>query len=142
MNAQTYLYFNGRCEEALAFYAGALGAEVLYVMRYKEGPPKLIPPGGEELIFHSTLRIGDTLINLSDDMRSERGPFGGFALLLHAGNDHEAERFFGRLADHGTVQMPMASVPWASSYGIVKDRFGMVWKVQAGGAAAPRSPSS
>jgi PhnB protein len=142
MNAQTYLYFNGRCEEALEFYAGALGAEVLYVMRHKDGPPKLIPPGGEELIFHSTLRIGDTLISLSDDMRSERGPFGGFAILLHAGNDQEAERLFAKLADQGTVQMRMASVPWASSYGIVRDRFGIVWKVQAGGAAPSQSLST
>jgi len=133
MNAQTYLFFNGRCEEALKFYRDAVGAEILYLMRYKEGPPKLIPPDGEELIYHATLRLGDTRINLNDDMKSERGPFGGFAILLHADTEGEAELFFARLGEGGTVQMPMTSVPWASRYGIIEDKFGIVWKVQSGG---------
>jgi len=132
MNAQTYLFFNGRCEEALTFYADAVDAAVLYLMRYKDGPPELILPGGEELIFHSTLRLGDTLLNLSDDMKAERGSFGGFAILLHADSDDEAERFYAGLTEGGTVQMAMTSVPWASKYGIVEDKFGIVWKVQAG----------
>jgi len=65
-------------------------------------------------------------------MKAERGSFGGFAILLHADSDDEAERFFARLTDGGTVQMSMTSVPWASKYGIVEDKFGIVWKVQAG----------
>jgi len=133
MNAQTYLFYNGRCEEALKFYADAIGAEVLYLMRYKEGPPELIPPEGETLIFHSTLRIGDTLLNLSDDMNAERASFRGFAILLHADSDEEAEQFFAGLREGGAVQMAMTSVPWASRYGIVEDKFGILWKVQAGG---------
>ena len=132
MNAQTYLFFNGHCEEALGFYHAAIGAETLYLMRFSEGPPPLIPPGGEEKIFHATLRIGDTVLNACDDMKSERGPFGGFAILLHADTDEAAERFFLGLSGGGSVQMPMTSVPWASRYGIVEDRFGIVWKVQAG----------
>jgi PhnB protein len=131
MNAQTYLFFPGRCEEALNFYSDAVDAEVLYLMRYKEGPPELIPPSGEELIFHSTLRLGDTLVNLSDDMKPERAAFASFAILLHADSDDDAERFFAGLTDGGTVQMAMTSVPWASRYGIVEDKFGIVWKVQA-----------
>ena len=133
MNAQTYLFFNGRGEEALKFYADALGAEVQFVMRYKEGPPKLIPLGGEEKIFHATMRIGSSLINLSDDMKREHGAFDGFAMLLHADSDGEAALFLARLTEGGKVQMPMMTVPWASSYGIVKDKFGMMWKVQSGG---------
>ena len=131
MNAQTYLFFGGRCEEALKFYSDALGAEVLYVMRYKDGPPKLIPPGGKDLIFHATLRLGETLINLNDETKAENTAFGGFAILLHADTDVEAERLFAKLADAGTIKMAMASAPWASRYGIVEDKFGILWKVQS-----------
>jgi PhnB protein len=135
MNAQTYLYFAGNAAEALERYSAALGAEVLFVMRYKDGPRELAPPGAAEQIYHATVRLGDTLINLSDDPRSERGSFGGFALLLHADSDAEADRLFARLSGRGTVQLAMMTVPWASRYGIVRDEFGIVWKIQAGGAA-------
>jgi len=135
VNAQTYLYFAGNAARALERYSAALGAEVLFVMRYKDGPREFAPPGGSEQIYHATLGVGDTLINLSDDPRSERGTFGGFALLLHADSEAEADRLFARLSDQGTVQLAMMTVPWASRYGIVKDEFGIVWKIQAGGAA-------
>jgi len=134
VNAQPYLSFNGRCEEALKFYHDAVGAETVFLMRFKDGPPKLIPPGGEELIYHATMRIGDSVLNLNDDLKCERGPFGGFAMLLHADTEGEAELFFTRLREGGAVLMQMTAVPWASRYGIIKDKFGMVWKVQSGGA--------
>jgi PhnB protein len=133
MNVQTYLFFDGRCEEALDFYRRALDAEVLYLMRYKEGPQSLIPPDGEEKVFHATMRIGETLMNLSDDLRGERGSFGGFALLVHLDSDEKAEQVFEALLSGGRMELAMDTTFWASRYGIVTDRFGVTWKVQSGG---------
>lgn len=136
MNVQTYLFFDGECETALDFYCGALGAEVICLVRYKDGPAELMPPGGEVKIFHATMRIGDTLINCSDDLRHERGRFGGFVLLAHLDGDEAAEEVFHALSDGGKVEMALQKTFWASRYGIVTDRFGVTWKVQSSDLAA------
>ncbi len=132
MNLQTYLFFGDCCEEAIRFYEGAVGARCEFILRYKDGPPALIPLNGEELIFHATLAIGDTRINMSDDSERAAIGFGGFAFLLHLDADSDAELAHANLAVGGEVQMPMAQVPWASQYGIVLDRFGVLWKIQSG----------
>ena len=131
MNVQTYLFFNGDAQAAIEQYEAVLGAETQFLMKYKEGPPALMLPGSEEKVFHATLRIGETTLNLSDDLKGERGPFGGFALLVHLDSDAEAERVFAAMAAEGAVHLPMAETFWASRYGIVTDRFGVTWKVQA-----------
>jgi len=133
MNVQTYLFFDGRCEAALDLYRSAFGAEVTYLMRFKDGPAELIPDGGEDKIFHATMRIGDTLINLSDNLRQERGSFGGFALLIHLDSDETAERVFQALLEGGNENLTMQQTFWASRYGIITDRFGVTWKIQSGG---------
>ena len=57
MKVQPYLQFHGRCEEAIEFYRGALGAEVEVVMRWKDCPepqPGMIPPGAEKKVMHAS----------------------------------------------------------------------------------------
>lgn len=131
MNVQTYLYFNGNCAEALEFYQTALGVTVTFRMTYAEGPGSMLRPGWEEKIFHSTVTIGETTINMSDTLPGERTGFGGFALLAHQDSNEEAEHAFSALANEGTVKLPLQQTPWATLYGIVCDKFGITWKVQA-----------
>jgi PhnB protein len=132
MNVQTYLFFDGRCEEAIAFYQQVLRAKVTFLMRFKDGPPGFAPDGWGEKVYHATLRIGQTMVNMSDDPSSERSRFAGFALLAHADDDAEAERIFAGLRERGDVRMELRPTMWASRYGIVSDRFGVTWKVQSG----------
>ena len=69
MQVQPYVFFNGRCEEAMKFYGEKLGAEVLFQMRFKDAPPaagQAMPPGNEEKIMHTTFRIGSTELMGSD----------------------------------------------------------------------------
>ena len=74
MQVQPYVFFDGRCEEALEFYRRALGAEVTMLMRYKESPdPAMVQPGAENKIMHASLRIGDTTV-LASDGRAPRPP--------------------------------------------------------------------
>jgi PhnB protein len=131
MQVQPYLSFEGRCEEAIEFYRGALGAEVTALMRYKEMPESpdsnMCTPGSEDKVMHSSLRIGDTTVLASDGMCSGRPSFQGISLSISASDDAEAERLFAALADGGQVQMPLTPTFFTSRFGMVADRFGVSW---------------
>jgi len=133
MQVQPYLFFDGRCDEALGFYRKALGAEMEMLMRFKDGPERsMIPPGSEEKVMHASFRIGDTVIMASDGKCLGKPSFQGFALALTAADDAAAARLFAALSDGGQVQMPLAKTFFASSFGMVADRFGVSWMVLAG----------
>lgn len=129
---QSYLFFNGRTEEALAFYQKALGAKVEGLMRFKENPqPAANPPGADEKVMHCAFRVGDTLVMASDGECGGKPNFQGFSLCLTAPDATAAERLFGVLGEGGQVQMPMAETFFASRFGVVADRFGVSWMVMA-----------
>ena len=130
MLVQPYLFFDGRCEEAVEFYKGALGAEVTMLMRFKDNPePQANPTGAEDKVMHTSFRIGDTTVMGSDGRCQGRPSFQGFALSLTAPNDAEAERLFAALAEGGQVQMPLAKTFFSSRFGMVADRFGVPWMI-------------
>ncbi len=130
MQVQPYLFFDGRCEEAVEFYKGALGAEVTMLMRFKDNPePQANPAGAGDKVMHTSFRIGDTTVMASDGRCQGRPSFQGFALSLTAPNDAEAERLFAALAEGGQVQMPLAKTFFSSRFGMVADRFGVPWMI-------------
>jgi PhnB protein len=132
MRIEPYLFFNGRCEEAVEFYKKALGGEVLMLMRYKESPephpPGMVPEGWDNKIMHTSLRIGNTTVMASDGC-SEGANFNGFSLSLTVANEAEAGRIFDALAESGKVQMPLTKTFWSPCFGMVADRFGVAWMV-------------
>ena len=133
MHIETYLFFNGRCEEAIEFYQRALGAELLMMMRNKEAPekppPGMLPEGSDDKVMHATMRIGSSNLMLSDGRCDGKPVFNGFSLSLDAANEAEADRLFGALAEGGMVQMPLAKTFWSPKFGMVADRFGVGWMV-------------
>ena len=133
MQVQPYLFFDGRCEEAVEFYRKTLGAEVTMLMRFKDSPephaPGMIPPGAEDKVMHASLRIGETTVLASDGRCLGRPNFQGFSLSLTVPDDAEATRRFAALADGGKVQMPLAKTFFSSRFGMVADRFGVSWMV-------------
>jgi PhnB protein len=133
MQVQPYLFFDGRCEEAIEFYRKTLGAETTMLMRFKDSPephqPGMIPPGAENKVMHASLRIGETTVMASDGQCSGKPSFQGFSLSLTAANDADAERLFASLADGGQVQMPLAKTFFSSRFGMVADRFGVPWMI-------------
>ena len=67
MNVEPYLFFDGRCEQALEFYKSSLGAKVDALIRYRENPePEHNPPNSDEKVMHALFRIGDTKVMASD----------------------------------------------------------------------------
>jgi PhnB protein len=135
MHVQSYLFFDGRCEEAIEFYRKALGAEVTMLMRFKESPepprPGMTPPGSENKVMHASFRIGDTTVMASDGECRGKPNFQGMALSLTVASDAEAERLFAALGDGGEVKMPMSKTFFSSRFGMVADRFGVSWMVIA-----------
>jgi PhnB protein len=133
MLVQSYLFFDGRCEEALEFYKRVLGAEVTMLMRFNESPephpPGMIPAGAEKKIMHSSFRIGETTVMASDGQCLGKPSFQGFSLSLSVPNDAEAERLFAKLGEGGQVQMPLGKTFFSSRFGMVADRFGVSWMV-------------
>ncbi|MET0668927.1 MAG: VOC family protein [Xanthobacteraceae bacterium] len=129
-----YLFFDGRCEEAIAFYKKALGAEVEMMMRFKEAPeqppPGVLAPGSDNKVMHACLRINGSSVMASDGCAQQGKPkFQGFSLSVNAKDEAEADRMFAALADGGKVEMPLGKTFFAKRFGSVSDRFGVGWMV-------------
>lgn len=133
MLVQPYLFFEGRCEEAIELYRRALGAEVEMLMRFGESPdplpPGAVPPGSERKVMHACVRIGETRVMMSDGGCSEKAQFGGFSLSVTLPDEAAADRVFEALAAGGQVRMPLGKTFFASRFGMLADRFGVGWMV-------------
>lgn len=138
MLVQPYLFFEGRCDEALAFYRQAIGAEVTMLMRYKESPVAPgceMPPESLEKVMHCNVQVGATQFMASDGRCSGAPNFQGFALSLSPSDVAEAERLFNALAEGGQVHMPLGETFWSPRFGMVADRFGVLWMINTMPAA-------
>ncbi len=136
MIVQPYLFFGGRAEEAIDFYRNAVGATVEMLMRNKDSPepppPGMLPAGSENKVMHASLRIGDSVVMISDGMCDGKEEFKGFSLSLTVSDDAEAERRFKALSEGGNVTMPLGKTFFASRFGMCTDRFGVGWMVMSG----------
>lgn len=133
---QPYLFFNGRCQEALDFYRTALGAEVDFLMHYKDSPqpppPGQVPPGYENKVMHATFHVGTHTLMASDGCE-EGAKFEGFSLSLAFATEAEAKQAFTALAEGGKVTLPLTKTFWSPCFGMLTDRFGIGWMVSVPG---------
>lgn len=128
MGVQPYISFKGKCAEAIEFYKQALDAELVYSHTYGDSP--MADMGPADAIMHCTLKIGDTHLMMSDDMRPEAAEPGGNISLSIGTNDVEAaKRYFAALSDGGKVVMPLEKTFWADAFGTATDKFGIAWMV-------------
>ena len=132
MQIRPYLFFEGRCDEAVAFYEDALGAELGMLMRYRDLPdpqPGSVPPGGADKVMHAELRIGEASLLVSDGLCGRQPSFQGFAVALTVPDAETARRRFDALAQGGQVRMPLAPTFFSPAFGMVADKFGVGWMV-------------
>ena len=128
MQIQPYLFFEGRCDEAIELYRETLGAEVTMLMRFKDSPEP-VTHGAADKVMHASLRIGETTVLVSDGRCLGQPSFQGFALSLTVASNSEAERLFAALSDGGQVQMPITKTFFSPSFGMLTDRFGVAWMI-------------
>lgn len=131
-----YLFFAGRCEEALNFYQEALGAKLEVLMRFDESPepapPGMLQAGFEHKVMHASFTIGDVRLMASDGC-DDKSQFDGFRLALTVDTEAAARQAFDALAAGGSVQMPLGPTFWSPCYGMVTDRFNVGWMVMIPG---------
>lgn len=129
---QPYLFFEGRCEEAIEFYKAALGAKVEMMMRFRENPdpqPGMCAPGSENKIMHAAFHVGDSLVMASDGMAGGKPEFKGFSLSVNAKDEAHADRLFDALGQGGKVTLPLGRTFFSPRFGMVTDKFGVGWMV-------------
>ena len=132
MKSNTYLHFNGNCEEAMAFYADVLGAETTMQMRFNEAPPEVrntLPDFAQNLIMHCTIETGDFIL-MASDFLNEKETFNSgnnFAVSINTSNEEEAVTIFNGLAENGFVVMPLDAAFWGGKFGMLRDQFGVNW---------------
>ncbi|MEL6107698.1 MAG: VOC family protein [Planctomycetota bacterium] len=133
MPVVTTLSLAGQTEAALQHYQDVLDAEILFLMRFRHAPDQShTRPGMEDLIFHATFRVLDTVLMASDvgyESPDSRPSFNGFSLLLQMPSADRAERAFEGLSEEGQIVVPFAKSKFTSWYGVVEDRFGVSWKL-------------
>jgi PhnB protein len=129
---QPYLFFSGRCQEALEFYQTALGAKVEMMMRYSDSPepmpPGRLPPGYEDKIMHASFKVGQSTLMASDGC-GEEGEFNRFSLSVSVPTEAEADRTFAALSEGGEVTLPLGKTFWSPKFGMLTDKFGVGWMV-------------
>ncbi|HWD19634.1 MAG TPA: VOC family protein [Verrucomicrobiae bacterium] len=127
---QPYLFFEGRCEEAIEFYRKAIGAEIVMLMRFKESPDQsMCAPGTGEKIMHATLKAGPSLFMLSDGRCGGKQTYDGFALSVSAADEAGAQKMFTALSEGGKATMPLTKTFFSPAFGMLTDKFGVGWMV-------------
>ena len=134
MNIQPYLSFEGRAQEAIDFYKSAVGATENIVMRFKDAPPEVqaqISPGMADKVMHASVKLGPTILMMSDDCMSPSVTYNGFRLCLTGNDVAHGEKLYNALAESGQVNMPWQATFWTKGFGMVTDKFGIGWMVMA-----------
>lgn len=134
-----YLFFGGRCEEALAFYEQALGAKLIMKMHFNESPdpvpPGMLQAGFESKVMHASFTVGAMTVMASDGC-DDKSKFDGFRLALSLPSPESCEKCFHALAEGGKIDMPLMKTFWSPLYGMLTDQFGVAWMVMVKGATA------
>lgn len=133
MRVEPYLFFEGRCEEAIEFYKKAVGAEPGMLMRYSDSPeppdPSRVPPGNENKVMHASFKVGQSTVNASDGLCSGKTNFHGVTLTLVVDAETDARRMFAALSEGGSVQQPLVQTFFSPAFGMLTDPFGLEWMV-------------
>ena len=136
MDLEPYLFFSGRCEEALSFYQGIFGGEIASISRFKDMPPdeeghSQSPLEYGDKIMHATFKSPSFSFMASDGRPGKVYGEGPISLSLGFKDAASAQRTFDGLTQGGTVEMPMQKTFWGSQFGMLTDKFGIDWMVSA-----------
>lgn len=130
---QPYLFYRGRCAEAIDYYKKTLGAEVVMLMLFKDNPDKpprdKVPASMDERIMHAEISIGGASVLMSDGMKSGPCDFNCMSLTMTVATDAEADKIYNALAKEGTIRMPIGPSFFAKRFGGVEDKFGVTWMI-------------
>lgn len=131
MDLSTYIFFDGRCEEAFKHYENVLGGKIEATMRYADVPDGPSNFKGDQRIIHMALHWSGRVLMGSDvppDTDLDKGRH-GFRVAVIVDTPDEAERIFKGLSEGGTIAMPMGETFFSRRFGMCEDKFGTPWMV-------------
>lgn len=131
MQLEPYLFFHGRCEEALNFYKECLRGEITGLSRFAGSPMESQTDASyKDKIMHASFEAEGVKFMASDG-RPGPGPDGedDIALCISTNDNAEGERVFKALSQGGTIDMPLDTAFWGGKFGALTDRFGVQWMV-------------
>jgi PhnB protein len=127
MQIAPYLMFNGNAEEAMNFYAQALGGQVLMIQRYGEAPMPT-DEATKNQVMHGGVQIGDTHLMFSDSGGKREATFGdNVHLSLNLSSEEEINAVFERMSAGGNITMPLEDTFWGARFGMLTDKFSVCW---------------
>lgn len=130
MKLQCYVNFDGKCREAMKFYAETLGGELTFLQTFGESPMRdMVPPDHLDAVMHATVTVGEAVIMGSDAPGGRYNKPQGFAVSLGLSDKDQAHKIFATLADGGAVDMEIQETFWAAAFGMVTDKFGIPWMI-------------
>lgn len=131
MQFNTYLLFDGNCEEAFKFYEKALGGKIEMMLTHEAAPAgSPIPPEWLKKIMHARLSIGNAVLMASDAPPGRFCKPQGFSVNISLSDASQAERIYNSLAENATnIGMPLAETFWAHRFAMLTDRFGIPWMI-------------
>src|SRR5579863_1156213 len=130
---EPYLFFDGKCEEALNFYKGVLGGEIEGLSRWSEmpagegGPP--VTPETQNRVMHASFKSGAVSFMASDASPGKQYGEGPISLSLTIDDLAQAKRTFDSLAQGGNLEMPMQDTFWGATFGMLTDKYGIDWMI-------------
>jgi len=126
-----YVFFDGNCREAMAFYKECLGAELTMTAVGDTPAAEHMPPDAKQKIMHAALTRGEPkeAVLMASDWMGRAGFVQGnsISLSLHCTSDGEIKTIFGSLSSGGRVTQPLADQFWGATFGTLVDRFGIAW---------------
>lgn len=128
-----YIFFYGRCEEALELYKGVFGGSY-EIMRVKDSPmANEMPKEAANSVMHSSFTADDIKFMASDgdSVKAIDPDAGNISLALSFDDGARAEKVCNALAAGGTVKMPLADAFWGGKFAMVVDKFGNEWMITA-----------
>lgn len=138
MQVSPYLSFNGQCEAAFQFYAQCLGGQLGALFRYAGTPlAAQVPPDWQDKVMHGSVTIGELVLMGADVATESYQAPKGFSLSIHLNDTTDAERIFRELSTDGTIVLALDKTFWADRFGMLVDRFGTPWLINAGGSDQP-----
>ena len=130
MRFNSYLLFDGDCEEAFKTYAKIFGAKIEMMLNHEGTPASCqVPPEWQKKILHARISIGDAVLMASDAPPGRYSKPQGFSVNIGLHDVKEAERIFSALSESATVTMALGETFWAHRFGMLTDRFGIPWMV-------------
>lgn len=127
-----YLFFNGNCREAMAFYNKCFGGK-LDLMTYADAPADACPGGTKPTeetknkIMHACLTSGDLILMASDDPMDASVTGSNVSVSIHPDSTRQTDQLFEALSAGGTVALAPTKTFWGAYFGMLKDKYGIHW---------------